>query len=58
MHFFLHVEKEFLLGGDSARGGEHIAAEAGENELGRSSDVGEGVIRIEEVTPLFAMFDA
>lgn len=51
VHLFLHVEQEFLLGGDGARGGEHIAAEAGENDLGRSSDVGEGVIQIKEVTP-------
>lgn len=51
VHLFLHVEQELLLGG------EHIAAEAGENELGRSGDVGEGVIQIEKISPLFALVE-
>lgn len=57
VHLFLHVEQEFLLGGDGAGGGVHVAAEAGENALGRSSDVGEGVIQIEKLSPLFALVE-
>lgn len=57
MHLFLHVEQEFLLGGDGTGGGEHVAAEAGENALGISGDVGEGVIQIEKISPLFALVE-
>lgn len=55
VHLFLHVEQEFLLGGDAAGGGEHITAEAGEHELGGSGDAGEGIIQIEKISPLFAL---